>query len=256
MITPEALVQAFDIQRDDSILFASNMERLLWKTFHAGNTFDFNDMIDRLQMKIGAGGNLLFPTYNWDFCRGVRWEYHKTKSKTGTLSGIALQRTDFCRTKHALYSFAVWGKERERLYRMKDGNSFVGDTPFNFLYVQPRAKMIMFDVDMTHSCTFVHFVEETMGVPYRYLKYFTGQYVDEKGLESTRTFSMYVRDLERKVIPNFTGLENILLEKKKMKKSVFEDCVIWEVSFQALFEEIADIIRRKEFASLVELGKR
>ena len=42
----------------------------------------------------------------------------------------------------------------------------------------------------------MHYVEEKIRVPYRYMKEFVGSYVDESGLEEQRKYSMYVRDLQ------------------------------------------------------------
>ena len=52
--------------------------------------------------------NILFPTFNWDFCKGKSFNYNNTRSMTGSLSNVALKRPDFKRSKNPIYSFAVW----------------------------------------------------------------------------------------------------------------------------------------------------
>lgn len=42
----------------------------------------------------------------------------------------------------------------------------------------------------------MHYVEESCGMTYRYVKNFTSQYIDKNGVEETRTYSMYVRYLD------------------------------------------------------------
>ncbi|MDC0134762.1 hypothetical protein OAI36_01770 [Alphaproteobacteria bacterium] len=47
--------------------------------------------------------------------------------------------------------------------------------------------------------TFHHHIEEMMSAPYRYMKNFTGDYIDLSGRKSQKTYSIYVIDLEVKV---------------------------------------------------------
>ena len=41
---------------------------------------DTNQIIDTIVDKIGKTGTLLLPTYNWDFCTGLRFDYFNSKS--------------------------------------------------------------------------------------------------------------------------------------------------------------------------------
>lgn len=252
-ISPQQLAEILPLEEGDTVLIASNVERLVWNAVHNDQSFDFNLLIDLLQKRIGNEGNILFPAYNWDFCKGVVWDYHKTKSQTGTLSRIALKRADFVRTRHAIYSFAVWGKEARTLYEMNDRNSFIGNTPFAFLDSQENSKMVTLDVNLTDCFTYVHYIEELNGVPYRFRKNFIGQYIDENGKEETRTYSMYVRYLDRPVITDFTGLENELLQDEKMKLIKFGDIVIRVLPFRDVHEIVERDIKNNNFNNIVRL---
>ena len=55
------------------------------------------------------------------------------------------------------------------------------------------------DIVENGSMTFYHHVEEMMMVPYRYMKYFEADYIDSNGFKTKKTYSIYVRDLEKKV---------------------------------------------------------
>lgn len=195
VIMPEDLVAELPLERGDRVLVASDVTTLCWEAIQHGKKFDLNRLIDLMQEKLGPEGTLLFPTYNWDFCHGKAFDYRKTRSRTGALGQTALGRKDFRRTQHALYSFAVWGKDADLLVAMKDANSFAGDTPFDYFY-KFHAKMIILDVVPAHSFTFVHYVEEMHGVDYRFKKNFTGRYIDEDGAASERTYQMFVRYLD------------------------------------------------------------
>lgn len=252
-IAPQELVGRLPIERGDTVLLASNVERLAWNAVQQGKIFDFELFIDLLQRRIGPTGNLLFPTYNWDFCHNLPWDYHKTRSQTGSLSQIALNRPDFIRTRHAIYSFAVWGQDAEVLFQMDDRNSFKGHTPFDFLHHKRNSKMLSLDVNLTRCFTFVHYVEEMCGVPYRFLKEFRGRYIDENRQASSRVYSMYVRYLDRKVDVDLSGLERILLEESKLIKESVEGMTIRALRFVEAYDRVADDIHKGNYQNIVQL---
>ena len=208
-VAPEELAKYLPIDRGDSVLVASDVTYLYWLAYREGKVFDMNRLIDCMQEKVGPEGTLLFPTYNWKFCKGIPFDYRRTKSEVGSLSQAALDRADFTRTRHALYSFAVWGKDKEMLVAKKDANSFAGDTPFDYFY-HNGSKMLMLNA---RSCfTFMHYVEETIGVDYRFCKEFHGEYIDADGHHSQRMYSMYVRYLDDRAVELHPNMDQWCLE--------------------------------------------
>ena len=85
-------------------------------------------------MRVGQEGDLLFPTFNWGFCSGRGFNYKETPSESGSLSKLALNRNDFIRTKHPIYSFSVKGKEQEILYELDDESGWGKDSLFAYFH--------------------------------------------------------------------------------------------------------------------------
>jgi aminoglycoside 3-N-acetyltransferase len=56
------------------------------------------------------------------------------------------------------------------------------------------------DLSDQNCMTFYHHVEEMNNAPYRYHKTFTGPYTDAAGTTGIRTYGLFVRDLERRVL--------------------------------------------------------
>ena len=237
----ERIADAIPLERGDRALIASDIRQMCWAIHYDDLTARLHQFIELLKEKIGAEGTLLFPTYNWDFCKGVTFNYKKTRSRTGSLSQLALNREDFTRTHHALYSFAVWGKESERLYNMNDSNSFVGDTPFDWLY-RNGGKMIMLDVTPNRCFTFIHYCEEKNQVDYRFLKEFHGKYIDENDQESERMYSMFVRYLdERNVILNPNDHEWFKSEgvlKEQLVDEIPIGCMLFDEAYKLMDHDI------------------
>ena len=133
------LLNGFEIKKGDTLIVSSDVTMLLY-TFYANKEhLNLNDFIDCLQNLVGDNGNVIFPTYNWDFCIGKAFDYHKTPSMTGSLTKIALKRKDFKRTKHPIYSFAVWGKDKNYLTALDYIDSF-GDESIFAWFEKVKAK--------------------------------------------------------------------------------------------------------------------
>lgn len=191
--------KAMGVKKDDVVFISSDSKILLFEAMRNEASRDLNDFIDGLIEAVGSNGTILFPTYNWEFCSGKPFNYKTTPCETGSLGIIALTRDDFKRTRHPIYSFAVYGKDKEMLVSLNNKDSFGLDSPFNYLKEKNAINFII-DVSLEHSFTFVHYVEECSGVvKHRYVKDFTSEYIDENGTSTTRTYSMFVRDLDRDV---------------------------------------------------------
>lgn len=203
---PEGAIKKGDVLYVISdILELSKQERML------KNRFDRDEFINCLQEMVGEEGTLLFPTFNWDFCKGIAFDYNSTPSKTGALTSFALKRPDFKRTRHPLYSFAVWGKDADELVEMNNENSFGEGSVFDYMN-KVDAKAFVIGLHVLDGMTYVHHVENMIGVPFRYNKKFVAPYIDKDGNESEYMATMYVRDLDMNAeeIEQFRPLSDIL----------------------------------------------
>ena len=249
----ERIAEAIPLERGDCTLIASDIKNMCMDMDYDEAKENLNRFIDLLKEKVGSEGTLLFPTYNWNFCKGVTFNYKKTHSKTGALSTIALRREDFTRTHHALYSFAVWGKDAKKLFDMNDPNSFVGDTPFEYLLLN-RGKMIA--VDTNNFFTFVHYVEEKNQVPYRFLKAFHGKYIDEDEQESERTYTMYVRYLDDRNVQGNLHFHAWMHEQGVQHEQTVSGIPIWLIGFKDSYELITHDIKYNEARHIITRPSR
>ena len=217
MENKETYLLAFEkmgIQARGILFVSSDVRRLVFnymRLYHEMLSLD--DIIDTLKRIVGEYGTLIFPTYNWDFCKGITFDYHNTPCRTGSLGSAALKRADFRRTQHPIYSYAVWGKYADELCAMNNISSFGEDSIFAWLD-NHHAQNLIVDVGLTECFTFVHYVEQISGkVNYRFDKQFTADYIDADGHISQRTYSMYVRYLELNVVADFRGIDEILFNR-------------------------------------------
>ncbi|MDL2211438.1 DUF4910 domain-containing protein [Erysipelotrichaceae bacterium OttesenSCG-928-M19] len=243
-ISYKMVMDMLNITKGDTVLVSSSIKQLVRDGRDNGEVFDANDFIEYLMDVVGEEGTLLFPTYNWDFCKGDKYDYNNSPSQTGILSQVALDREDFKRTKHPIYSFAVWGKDQDLFCNLENKSAFGKDSPFAYLH--KKGKNLIIDVGLVHSFTFVHYVEECIGVSYRYLKEFKSIYVDEKGNEETRSYTMYVRNLEDNVTNLVDPLGDKMFEENKIIKKKINNVNYTVVDFSIFYDEaVEDILTNK-----------
>ena len=229
-------VRDLGIKEGDILLVASDVSKLIY----SWNDFDANKFIDSLINKIGANGTLLFPTFNWDFCHGKVFDYKNTKSETGYLSNVALNRKDFVRTLHPIYSFAVCGAGANYLKKDNNIRSFGQHSPFGYLH-RHNGKMIIIDLDYQNSFTFVHYVERQEEAKYRENKYFTSMYVNEQGEGEIMTRAMYVR--KDGVINNLNAIGKILEQKGIAKVSMIHEVKFTLIDLVKAYDIIAEDVK-------------
>lgn len=219
------LASHLGLKRGDRVYVTSDVKGLLYNIMHHEDETDLNILIDGIIDIIGNEGTLAFPTFNWSFCSGTPYDYHKTPAKTGSLCKIAMERSDFKRTKHPIYSFAVWGKDTQELCALDNKSSFGDDSPFAYM-VEHGYRNLFIDKDLEHSFVFVHYAEQSVGhlhSGYRYLKDFTGDYTDENGVTTRRTYDMNVRALDKDVTNVIYAFEDEFIEKGIMKRFYIND---------------------------------
>ena len=205
-----------DITKQDTLLVASNI--LFLALYVKG--FKPNEFINELQKRVGT---LLFPAFNYDFCSGKAFDYKNTPPSTviGSLSLSAFKREDFKRTKHPVFSFMVWGKNQDKFVSLENIDAFGIDSPFGLLY-KLKAKMLLIDIDYNKSFTYIHFVEHQENAPYRYHKSFTAEYITNNS-KKTKTYKLFVRDIEKGVTNNINPTGKILEDKNVSKIYKFFD---------------------------------
>jgi len=205
-----------NINNGDTVLVSSDILKILLYNKKVESKISPDNIIDMLKEKIGNTGNLLFPTYNWSFCEGKEFDYKNTKSLCGTLSNIALQRKDFKRTKNPIYSFTVYGKDMEHITNLDHKDCFSFNSPFGYL-IEKKAKNLFINLHYRlGGYPFVHVLEQELNLSHRFKKNFSGYCIDKFGKKEKKTFSLYVRKIEKGIGETFIREEfdEILLKNK------------------------------------------
>jgi aminopeptidase-like protein/aminoglycoside N3'-acetyltransferase len=135
-------------------------------------------LLDALRDVIGDEGTILVPTYTFSFCRREIFDVNETPTAGGPWSTSAdfleMFRTQpgVFRSADPIHSIAGLGPRAEELLADVPNTCFGKGSVFERL-LEANAKICMIGPGLEEA-TFRHYVEELVGVPFRFRKLFTG----------------------------------------------------------------------------------
>ncbi|MEI7732254.1 MAG: AAC(3) family N-acetyltransferase [Verrucomicrobiota bacterium] len=232
------------VTEGDTLLVHSTISRTLRRVAKIGGEVSANLVITSFLEALGESGTLLLPLFNFDFTKGVTFDIHKSPSEMGALTEAGRLWPGVVRTGHPIYSFAVIGKQADMFRGLKNFSGYGHDSPFGMLH-RLNGKIGVLDLPDQNSMTFYHYVEESLNAPYRYHKTFTGQYIDEDGIMSEKTFGLFVRNIEKGVLTHVDPMGELLWQKGLYTGfRPKEGCGFRVISAGRIFNEVATVLNQ------------
>lgn len=230
----EAL-RSIDIRENDNVFIHSNIG-YFGVLAQANNVNDYADyFIDSIFEVIGKKGTLIVPTFSYSFCRGESYDMIRTPGVCGLLSEAVRTDPRAARSDDANFSVAAIGWLAD--YFTKDAPEYsFGRNSFWNRFLNSSGKIANFNFDA--GSTFIHYVEKSLNVPYRYDKGFKG--VSIEGSESIqKIFYHFVYDLNKpQNAPNFTKFHEKSIQTGIARKTNLGRGQIIMVTAQDTFELI------------------
>jgi len=232
------------MEKGDIVLVHSSLKRLLIKLKDVFGVLVTPKLIyDSLIKTLGDDGTLVLPLYNFDFPKSQYFNFNETPSQMGALTEIGRTRKNAIRTGHPIYSFSVVGKLSNEFKAIDNKSGYGADSPFAKLR-ELNGKIAVIGLSDQNSMTSYHFVEEQNVVDYRYFKDFTGTYIDENTNEQVKTYSLFVRDLEKGVKTDVNRMMDLLWEIGAYKgDKPDEGYGMRTIEFNKLFNETDKVIK-------------
>lgn len=250
----EGYVRAGKIKKGDIVDVASDLLSLMIYFRKNKMKFDADQLINSLQEAVGPDGTILIRCFNWDFCHDVPFDIKHTPSRVGSLGNFALKRDDFRRTRHPLYSWCVWGKYQDKLVEMDPVDSFGDDSIFAFL--EDHDAWLLRIGDTSVSClTSLHRSEQRAGIALRFIKNFTGDYINEYGKCETRTYSMFVRNLDYNIRVREEIMNQRMIDKEALEVYEFQGLPLSKIRLKVVDEAIYEDILAGKWSDWVECSK-
>ncbi len=154
---------------------------------------------------------LAVPAFNFAFARGEPYDPANTPSQgMGAFAEYVRQLPGARRTPHPMQSLAIVGLHAEDLASRDTLSAFDPGSAFErLLALDFKLLYLGANIDAT---SLLHYSEQRYQVPYRYWKTFSGPVRTTYGWE-TRTYRMYVRDLEANPVLSLAPAQALLEQR-------------------------------------------
>lgn len=134
----------------------------------------FETILGAFQDVIGEEGTLIVPTFTYSFAKQQPFDIEETPSTCGMFTEMLRQHPDAHRSHDPIFSVAALGRDAKGL-TMNVSTECFGKDSFWDRFLQ--ADGIICNLNFDAGSTFIHYVERSLNVPYRYDKLFTGIFV-------------------------------------------------------------------------------
>ncbi len=199
------------VQEGDVLLVHSSIKRT-FRRYLKTAAITPRAILESFLSAVGPSGTLLLPLFNFDFTKGVSFDIRSTPSHMGALTEAGRTHPLAVRTGHPIYSFAAIGFAAEEFRGVDNFSGYGSDSPFALLR-RMNGKIAVLDLPEQNSMTFYHHVEEMHGVDYRYPKNFTADYTDEAGVTRSKTYGLFVRNVERGILTHVNPAGELMWAK-------------------------------------------
>jgi aminoglycoside 3-N-acetyltransferase len=173
--------------------------------------------LDTIREALGEGGTLITLTSSKGFSRaGEPFSREDTPSDAGVLSEFIRTQPGAVRTIHPIISVAAIGAGAARYGEIPHYDGFGYDSPWRQM-LDDDALIIALGQGLGYgprgndSTTYVHFIEQSFGVPYQYTKIFEGE-VRSRGELLQGPFTLSVRYLDCDIIYNSLPFRRAMVE--------------------------------------------
>jgi len=161
-------------------------------------------LFDSFKEVLGNSGTLLVPTYTYSFCNEEIFDPQNSPSTIGSFTEFFRKQENVVRSLDPIFSVAGLGPKASQLLTNLPYTCFGKDSLYERL-TKIDGKICMIGLRL-HWTTYRHHIEETVNIPARFSKKFSGTIV-ENGEKREEEWDYYVRDLSDNCFPDGRRLE-------------------------------------------------
>lgn len=255
------------INNGDTVLFHSDVRKILMhynyfnqpKNKSKNKVLSVDNILDSFFYAIGNTGTIIIPLFNFDFTQGIAFDVRNTPSQMGILTETARKRSEHLRTLNPVYSFAIFGKNKQYFKSIKLETALGNDSVFSKL-MELDGKIAILGLPDKKCMTFYHHIEEMHQVPYRINKEFTAPYTDFNGFTKQQTINLHVRDLDNGVSTLLDPVADLMWTKKLYSGEKYNQGMgLRTISANKMYNFVSELIQKdttKGFLYEIKKGSR
>lgn len=190
-------------------------------------------------------GTVIVPTFSYSLTKKEVFDCENTPSDVGLFTERFRQFDGVKRSCHPIFSVAVHGQNQNVFVNTSVSDCFGDGTLFDELY-KHNAKFLCLGCSLDRV-TFVHYVEQRLGVSYRFFKTFHGKVVCN-GQESTIETRYFVRDIGMESSTDLNLLRDKTASNGSLKQSVLGRFPLLCISATDFFVAASSLVGAAPFA--------
>jgi aminoglycoside 3-N-acetyltransferase len=163
-----------------------------------------------------SNGTVLVPSFSYSSTKNEIFDPLLTKSEVGLFSESFRNITDVVRSPHPIFSFSIYGKNKDLFLNTSLIDCFGDNTIFDEFY-KANGKILFIGCSLDRA-TFVHYIEQQLNVPYRYFKNFQGCVIIN-GIKRDVITRYFVRNLDIDATVDLSLLKSTALSEKNLFQS-------------------------------------
>lgn len=241
-----ALKQA-GIKKGDSIFVHSDLKSFGKVNSKITRNEFIGSFVEALRKTVGENGNIIMPTFSYSFCKNEIFDPETTPSTVGSLTEYFRKLDGVKRSMDAIFSVAASGPDKDYFVNVGT-NCFGGKSIFAKLY-NKNVKIVF--LGETFDITYMHFVEQRYGIPYRFIKKFKGKIKVGSELREF-IFDYNVRPLDKNINYDLEGIADFLEDKGVLEKSELGNSKIRVIHAVDAFNEITKGFKENIYLLLKE----
>ncbi len=198
-----------------------------------------NLLLDILIDYFYPNGTIIVPTFSYNMNYKNVFDNLNSKSEVGLFSEKFRKKINVKRSDHPIFSVSAIGKKTNFLtnYNLKD---CFGKNSFFDRFYKINGKILCLGCPM-ERITFIHYIEQKIGVNYRYIKNFQCAYKKANKLKKLK-IKFYVRDLNKHASFDFKYFYPKI--KKIIKVLNFGRFKCYSIESQKLFKNTKKLIKK------------
>ena len=208
-------------------------------------------MIGALEETLGPGGTLVMPAFSYSFTKGEVFDVRNTPSTVGMVTERFRTRPGVCRSADPIFSFAAKGPAARELCALAVQECFGRQSVFAMLH-RLNANIVCLGCSLSRGGTFIHYVETSRAVDYRYNKTFSGTVTWPDGRFTSASVVYYVRDLHRKSEADLRRLERRLTDEGKLRSTILGRTRLIAASATGLFDTASQMLQESPSSLIAE----
>jgi len=163
-----------------------------------------------------SNGTVLVPSFTYSSIKNESFDPLLTESKVGLFSEYFRHYSGVTRSSHPIFSFSVYGKNKDKYIDTSLNDCFGVGTTFDEFY-KANGKILCIGCSLDRS-TFIHYVEQKINVSYRYFKNFQSSVITN-GSKHELVTRYFVRDLNLDTSTELSLLKTNALSSNKLIES-------------------------------------